>query len=60
MPAERLIFFAKQMIPTDQIGPEWVSDDPALADRYAALSLDPALPQVIARDAERLREIFQS
>ena len=59
-PGERLIFFSKQMIPTDQIGPEWTSDDPALADRYAALSLDPALPQVIARDAERLREIFQS
>ncbi len=57
---ERLIFFSKQMIPTDQIGPEWASDDPALADRYAALQLDPALPQVIARDAARLRDIFES
>jgi hypothetical protein len=59
-PAEQLIFIAKQMIPTDQIGPEWMSDDPALAERFAALSLDPALPQVIARDAERLREAFQA
>ncbi|MGE5346040.1 MAG: DUF4388 domain-containing protein [Acidithiobacillales bacterium] len=58
--AEKLIFFAKQMIQTDQIGPDWMSDDPALAERFAALSLDPALPQVIARDAERLREAFQA
>jgi len=59
-PGEKLIFFAKQMIPTDQIGPEWTSDDPALAERFAALSLDPALPQVIARDAERLRDVFHN
>ena len=26
--SERLIFFAKQMILTDQIGPEWTSEDP--------------------------------
>ena len=57
---EKLIFFAKQMIPTEQIGPEWTSDDPSLAERYSALRLDPALPQVIARDAERLREAFQN
>jgi hypothetical protein len=57
---ELLVFFAKQMVATDQIGPEWMSEDPALAERFAALSLDPALPQVIARDAERLREAFQS
>ena len=59
-PGEKLIFFAKQMIPTDQIGPDWTSDDPALAERFAALSLDPALPQVIARDAERLRDVFHN
>jgi hypothetical protein len=57
---EKLIFFAKQMIPTEHLGPEWTSDDPALAERFAALSLDPALPKVIARDAERLRDAFHS
>jgi hypothetical protein len=59
-PGERLIFFAKQMVSTDQIGPEWTSDDPALAERFAALSLDPALPQVIARDTERLRDALRA
>ena len=34
--SERLIFFAKQMILTDQIGPEWTSEDPALAERFAS------------------------
>jgi hypothetical protein len=57
--SERLIFFAKQMILTDQIGPEWTSEDPALADRFATMTKDPALPQMIARDADRLRTVLQ-
>jgi len=56
--SERLIYFAKQLIPSEHLGPEWTSEDPALADRYAALNVDPALPQLIARDATRLREIL--
>ncbi len=57
--SERLIFFAKQMILTDQIGPEWTSEDPALAERFASMTKDPALPQMIARDADRLRTVLQ-
>jgi len=56
--SEHLIFFAKQLIPSEHVGPEWTSEDPALADRYAALNVDPALPQLIARDTTRLREIL--
>ncbi|MFI5182169.1 MAG: DUF4388 domain-containing protein [Thermoanaerobaculia bacterium] len=57
--SERLLFFAKQMIMTDQIGPEWTSEDPVLAERFASMTKDPALPQMIARDADRLRAVFQ-
>lgn len=57
--SEQLIFFAKQLVPTDQIGSEWMSEDPELADRYASLSLKPDLPQLVARDAAMLRDILQ-
>jgi hypothetical protein len=56
--SEQLIFLAKQMAPSDQIGREWTSDDPALADRYAELAGEPELPRRIAHDASVLREIL--
>jgi Domain of unknown function (DUF4388)/HDOD domain len=56
-PAVQLVFFAKQMVPGEQIGGEWMSDDPELADRYASLALDSGLPDRIAIDASMLHEI---
>ncbi|MEO6323328.1 MAG: DUF4388 domain-containing protein [Thermoanaerobaculia bacterium] len=56
-PSVQLVFFAKQMVPGEQIGGEWMSDDPELADRYASLAVDPGLPERIARDASMLHEI---
>jgi len=56
--AAHLVFFAKQLMPTDQLGPEWTSEDPQLADRFAALNIDAAIPQLIARDTTRLRELL--
>jgi hypothetical protein len=56
--SEQLIFFAKQMVPAEQIGREWTSDDPDLADRYASLALNPELPKQIAQDAATLYEIL--
>jgi len=57
--SEQLIFFAKQLAPTEQIGSEWMSEDPELADRYASLPLKPGLPQLVERDAAMLRDILQ-
>ena len=57
--AEQLIFLAKQIAPSEQIGHEWTSEDPKLADRVAELSARPDLPQLVARDASMLREILQ-
>jgi hypothetical protein len=57
--SEQLIFFAKQLVPAEQIGSEWMSEDPELADRYASLPLKPGLPQLVARDAAMLRDILQ-
>lgn len=57
--AEQLIFLAKQIAPSEQIGHEWTSEDPKLTDRVVALSARPDLPQVVARDASMLREILQ-
>ena len=57
--SEQLIFFAKQMISGDQIGREWTSEDPELADRYAALALKPELPREIAQDIQKLFEILR-
>ncbi len=56
--SERLIYLAKQMAPTEQIGTEWTTDDATLADRGAALARDPDLSQVILRDTRMLREIL--
>jgi hypothetical protein len=56
--SEQLIFLAKQMAPSDQIGREWTSDDPELADRYTDLSREPELSRRIAHDASMLREIL--
>jgi hypothetical protein len=55
--AERLIFFAKQLTPSEQIGGEWTSEDPELADRFAALASDPDVPERIARAASMLHDI---
>lgn len=56
--SEQLIFLAKQLAPSEQIGREWTSDDPELANRFANLQSDPELPARIARDTARLREIL--
>lgn len=54
-----LVFFAKQMVRGEQIGGEWMSEDPGLADRYASLANDAELPERIARDASMLHEIVK-
>lgn len=56
---ERLVFFAKQLTPSEQIGGEWTSEDPELADRFALLAGDPALPERIARSVSLLHEIVR-
>ncbi len=56
--AEQLIFFAKQLVPGDQIGHEWSSDDPALADRWSVIASDPQLPARIARDVAGLKDLL--
>jgi hypothetical protein len=57
--AERLIFFAKQMTPGEQIGGEWTSEDPELADRFATLAREPGVPERIAKAASMLHEIVR-
>ena len=56
--AEQLLFFAKQMVAAEQVGREWTSEDPALADRYAALAVDERLSERIAADASALRDVL--
>ncbi|MBK9064240.1 MAG: DUF4388 domain-containing protein [Acidobacteria bacterium] len=57
--AEQLIFLAKQIAPSEQIGHEWTTEDPKLSDQVVALSARAELPQLVARDASMLREILQ-
>jgi len=57
--AEQLVFLAKQLVPAEQIGTEWTSEDPELADRYADLANDPELPGLVARDASALHELLR-
>lgn len=54
---QQLIFFAKQMVPTERIGREFTSEDPELADRYASLASVPELAPAIAAEIDRLRQI---
>ncbi len=56
--AEQLVFFAKQMVAAEQVGREWTSDDPELADRYASLAVDDELAGRIGRDVSALRELL--
>jgi len=56
---EQLIFAAKQLSRAEQIGREWSSDDPAMADRFAGIAATPDLSEKIARDTGALREILQ-
>ena len=56
--AEQLVFFAKQMVGAEQVGRDWTSEDPELADRYASLSGDDRLSERIAEDASTLREVL--
>lgn len=56
--AEQLVFFAKQMVAAEQVGREWTSSDPELADRYAALSGDGRLAETVAEDATALCEVL--
>ena len=57
-PSEQLVFFAKQMVPAEQVGREWTSEDPELADRYASLAVDEELAGRIREDATALRELL--
>ncbi len=57
--AEQLIFLAKQIAPSEQIGHEWTSEDPKLTDRVVELSARAALAESVTRDASMLREILQ-
>jgi hypothetical protein len=56
--AEQLVFFAKQMVAAEQVGREWTSDDPELADRYSSLAVGEHLAERIAGDAAALREVL--
>ena len=56
--AEQLVFFAKQMVAAEQVGREWTSEDPELADRYSSLTGDDHLAERIAADAAALREVL--
>ncbi len=57
-PAEQLVFLAKQMVAAEQVGREWTSDDPELADRWACLAVDEGLAERVAGDAASLREVL--
>jgi hypothetical protein len=56
--AEQLVFLAKQMVAAEQIGREWTSEDPDLADRYVSLAVDDRLAERISGDASALREVL--
>lgn len=56
--AEQLVFFAKQMVAAEQVGREWTSSDPELADRYAVLLCDGRLAGTVAEDASALCEVL--
>lgn len=56
--AEQLVFFAKQLAAAEQVGREWTSDDPELADRWSVLSVDDGLAERIAGDASALRDVL--
>lgn len=56
--AEQLVFFAKQMVAAEQVGREWTSEDPELADLYSTLTVDDRLAERIAADAAALREVL--
>jgi hypothetical protein len=56
--AEQLVFLAKQVVAADQVGREWTSADPELADRCAALAGDEPLAERIAGDVSALREVL--
>ena len=58
-PSEQLIFFAKQLVTGDQIGREWTSEDPELADRYTSLAIRPELAGDIARDTANLKDLLR-
>ena len=55
-PTEQLIFFSRLHAPTERIGRDFTSEDPELADRYAALTHDSEVVPEIERDISRLRE----
>ena len=46
------------MVAAEQVGREWTSDDPELADRYASLAVDDELAGRIGRDVSALRELL--
>lgn len=56
--AEQLVFLAKQVVSAEQVGREWTSTDPELADRCASLAGDTALAERIAGDVSALREVL--
>ena len=56
--AEQLVFFAKQMVSAEQVGREWTSEDPELADRYASLAVDDKLAERIAANVSALCEVL--
>jgi len=56
--AEQLVFFAKQLVAAEQVGREWTSEDPELADRYSSLAVDDVLAEKIAADAAALRDVL--
>lgn len=56
--AEQLVFLAKQVVSAEQMGREWTSADPELADRCAALAGDAPLAERIAGDVSALREVL--
>ena len=46
------------MVAAEQVGREWTSEDPELADRCSSLSVDDHLAERIAADAAAIREVL--
>ena len=57
-PTEQLIFFSRLLAPTERIGRDFTTEDPELADRFAAIAHDGEMVPEIEREIARIREIL--
>ncbi|MBL8111871.1 MAG: DUF4388 domain-containing protein [Acidobacteria bacterium] len=56
---EQTLFLAKQLSRADQIGHEWTSEDPALADQFHALAETTDVTTAIERDVASVFELLR-